>query len=301
MSGIHDRVSLEFEENGDRCQDLISEQSSIEQVASGFRFLEGPVWIEEDQTLVFSDIPGNALYTWNAEAGVTMLRQNSYLANGNALDREGHLITCEHATSRVTMTDLGSGAYSVLCDSYDSKALNSPNDVVVSTDGSIYFTDPLPGRQARVGIPRAAELSFQGIYRYDPSGTIQLLDDSFTLPNGLCFSTDERQLFVNDSATGALMVFDVDAAGTLSGRRHFSTLAGTGNGCADGMKIHRSGYLFCTGPGGIHILDHAGERVCLIRTPEVAANLTFNEEQTQLYVAATTSIYRITLSDVTRR
>ncbi len=278
------------------CYKIMSREPRLELLETGFRFLEGPVWIEEEQSLIFSDIPGNALYGWTEADGITLLKPNSYLANGNTLDPYGNLISCEHGTSRVTVTDLKTGRYSVLADSYEGKALNSPNDVVARSDGSIYFTDPLPGRQPRVGIPRAPELSFKGIYRYDDKAAfLYLLDDTFTTPNGLCFSSDESKLYVNDSTYGTIMVFDVDSKGMLSNRRVWGSVNGDGPGCADGMKYHPDHHIFCTGPGGIYLLNPEGAILCRMKMPEVAANMTFNADYSTLYVTATTSIYRITL------
>ena len=275
---------------------LIGREPEIERLATGFRFVEGPVWIAEEQRLLFSDIPGNAIYSWSKSGGISLLKPNSYLANGNALDPYGNLITCEHGTSRVTATDLKTGRYTVLADSYAGKALNSPNDVVARSDGSLYFTDPLPGRQPRVGIPRAPELSFQGIYRYDDrSACLYLLDDTFSFPNGLCFSADESQLFVNDSADGTITRFSVDERGMLRDKELWGRVSGDGAGCVDGMKYHPGGYIFCTGPGGIYLMSPGGEQLGRMKMPEVAANLVFNEDFTEIYITATSSLYRITL------
>ena len=157
-------------------------------LASGFRFLEGPVWDDANDRLVFSDIPGNALYAWSESGGTVMLRQNSFLANGNAIDARGRMITCEHASSRVSLTDLD-GTYVILADSWNGNPLNSPNDVVQGPNGDIYFTDPMPGRCSRVGIPRPAGQPFQGVYRINrrTAETIVQIRD-MSKPNGLCFS-----------------------------------------------------------------------------------------------------------------
>lgn len=289
-------VPVEIEALCEKSIPLIGRSTTIEKLAGGFRFLEGPVWLEGQKRLIFSDIPGNALYSWSAQAGVTLMRPNSYMANGNTLDTYGNLITCEHATSRVTSTDLITGRYTVLASRYQGAELNSPNDVIGRSDGSIYFTDPIPGRQARVGVPRAPGLPFRGIYRYDDkSAYLQLLDDSFETPNGLCFSSDESRLYVNDSADGKIWVFEVNERGLLEHKRHLATVTGEGPGCADGMKYHPSGILFCTGPGGIYLVDAEGNLLARLRMPEVAANLTFDETHEELYVTATSSIYRIRL------
>ncbi|MDA3938009.1 MAG: SMP-30/gluconolactonase/LRE family protein [Spirochaetia bacterium] len=292
MESQHNTIRLE--KFSDDLLKVTGTSPGIEILATDFRFVEGPVWIRDKKKLIFSDIPGNALYSWSEKDGITMIRPNSYLANGNTLDTEGRLVTCEHGTSRISRTDLVTGTYSVLAESYNGKALNSPNDVIVKSDGSIYFTDPLPGRSSRVGIPRSQELSFQGVFKYDDkTSNLLLLDDSFTLPNGLCFSPDESVLFVNDSTFGTITAFDVDSTGIVINKRIWAKAEGGGEGVVDGMKCNKEGYLFCTGPGGIYIFDPTG--LCLGRMilPEIAANLTWGDDERTLYVTARTSVYRI--------
>ena len=165
--------------------EIVGSGSALERVASGFRFLEGPVWNPYEKTLIFSDIMGNGLFKKDPDDSISIFRENSYLANGNTYDRSGRLLTCEHGTSRVTRLEKD-GSMSVLAAHYQGRELNSPNDIIVSRDGSVYFTDPMPGRMARVGIPREQELDFQGVFRIDPEGTLHLLVDDFSKPNGLC-------------------------------------------------------------------------------------------------------------------
>ncbi len=275
---------------------LVGRSPRIQILESGFRFIEGPVWISDEQRLIFSDIQGNAIYSWSEAEGLSMLRPNSYLANGNAYDPSGMLITCEHGTSRVTATDLRSGSYTVLAASYNGKALNSPNDVVVKSNGNIYFTDPMPGRCPRVGIPRPQELSFQGVFIYDrTSAFLTLMDDSLLLPNGLCFSPDEEILYVNDSLQGIIFSFDVNDKGLGENRREFSRIISEGPGVLDGMKATSDGFIFCTGPGGIFVIDPSGECLGKILMPEVAANFCWGENERTLYVTATSTVYRLTL------
>lgn len=273
----------------------ISKETAIVQIASGFRFIEGPVWYENEKKLVFSDIPGNALYSWTEADGVSRIRDNSYLANGNTLDTHGRLVTCEHATSRVTRTDLY-GGYSVLVSHVNGKQLNSPNDVIVKGDGSIYFTDPIPGRQARVGIPRPVEQDVRGIYRYDDKTSFTvLLDGSLATPNGLCFNNDESKLFVNDSSNGKIFVYDVSPNGLICNKREFAHIQAEGPGCVDGMKYSSDDMLFCTGPKGIFVIDSDGKQLGCIRIPEVAANLVLVEDEHVMYVTATSSVYKVSI------
>src|SRR6056297_459634 len=164
-------------------KDLFYPDYPFTQIAMNFRFLEGPAWHPYEHHLTFSDIMGNALYRWFPQSGVQLLRPNSYLSNGNTYDRNGLLISCEHGTSAVSRTE-ADGSRTVLASGYQGKGLNSPNDVVVRSDGTILFTDPTPGRVGRVGIPREPELDFTGVFSLNPdSGELRLLADDFLLPN----------------------------------------------------------------------------------------------------------------------
>ncbi len=276
--------------------EIFSKDIKIECLETGFRFVEGPVWFNETQTLLFSDIPGNALYLWNEKEGLKLFRQNSYLANGNTLDMQGKLLTCEHGTSRLTRTDLSTGSYSVLASHFEGRELNSPNDVVCKSDGNIYFTDPIPGRQPRVGIPRPVGQPFRGVFRYDDkTASLMLLDDKLTTPNGLCFSEDEENLFVNDSATGEIFKYTLNERGLLINKKLWARISADGEGCADGMKIMPNGFILCSGPGGVFLFDNNGYLMGRIKFPEVVANFTFANNYSELYLTATSSIYRICL------
>ena len=288
------KVKLDIRD--ERVRQIIDADAELERVADGFRFLEGPIWNPSQNCLMFSDILGNGIYRWNAQDGVTLFRANSYMANGNTYDLQGNILTCEHATSRVTCTK-PDGTYAVLASHYEGKQLNSPNDIVVKRDGAIYFTDPASGRSAGYGVPRKQELPFQGVYRLNPENqSLTLLVDDFSKPNGLCFSSDETRLFVNDTDRQHIRVFDVKADGTLASGRLWAELpeAGKDRGVADGMKIDTAGHLFCSGPGGIQIFDEYA--VCLgrILTPEFAANFTWGaEDMRSLFITAKTSLYRL--------
>ncbi len=273
-------------------------ETQLERIASGFEFTEGPVWHPDGEFLIFSDIVGNALYRWSETEGVTVFRKPSHMANGNALDGEGRLLTCEHATSRVTRTVLENGEAGeaqVLASHYAGKELNSPNDIVVRSDGSIYFTDLTSGRSEYYGVPREQELSFQGVYRLDPDAkSLTLLVDDFSKPNGLCFSLNEGRLFVNDTDRFHIRVFGVQSDGTLSGGQVWAETVGEGAGVPDGMKIDGQGNLYSCGPGGIHLFDAGGTCLGVIQTPEHTANLCFGDDDLcSLYICATTSVYRL--------
>ncbi|MCP4428529.1 MAG: SMP-30/gluconolactonase/LRE family protein [Chloroflexi bacterium] len=270
--------------------------SPIEQVVTGFDFVEGPIWHPGEKSVIFSDILGNSIYRWSEEDGLRTLRRNSYMANGNAYDQQGRVVTCEHATSHLTRTDFANGGErEMLASHFEGKELNSPNDVVVKSDGAIYFTDPDSGRSAGYGVPRQTELPFSGVCRLEPeSGELTLLIDDFAKPNGLCFSQNESLLFVNDTIRQHIRVFDVLVDGKVGNGRLFANLTGNKPGVADGMKIDQSGNLLSCGPGGIHVFNPSGERLGIIETPEFAANFVFGDDDLQtLYITATTSLYRL--------
>ena len=279
-----------------KLDEVISPNAAFERVASGFCFVEGPVWQADQGTLLFSDIIGNAIYRLGKGGEVDVFRKPSQMANGSTLDREGRLLTCEHATSRVSRS-AADGRYEVIASHFQGAELNSPNDIVVKRDGSIYFTDPNSGRTRKYGVERPQELGFQGVYRLDPdTGELALLVDDFAKPNGLCFSHDEAVLFVNDTDRQHIRSFDVKADGSIANSRVWATTGGDLPGVADGMKLDSKGNLYCCGSGGIHVFDPDGARLGVIATPEVAANFTWGgRELTDLYVTATHSIYRLGL------
>lgn len=286
-------MDFAIETHDARLADIVAADQELEVVADGFRFLEGPVWHPYERTLIFSDIMANGLFCKNQEGQVTLVRENSYLANGNTYDPVGRLVSCEHGTSRVTRLE-EDGTTTVLASHFQGKELNSPNDIVAARDGSIYFTDPNPGRAARVGIPRDQELSFQGVYRIDPKGRLTLLVDDFSKPNGLCFSEDEKLLFINDTDRQHIRCFKVGPDGMLGDGRLWAELYGKEAGVADGMKFDSQGHLFCSGPGGIQIFDGSAQLIGRLLTPEVAANFAWGDDDLRsLYITATTSLYRL--------
>ncbi|MFT5089276.1 MAG: gluconolactonase [Candidatus Latescibacterota bacterium] len=278
----------------ERFSQIVGGASPLEQVASDFIFTEGAMWNGKTRELVFSDIPGNIMRTWSAENGISTFKQPSFKTNGNYFDLEGRLLSCEHETSRVTRQE-HDGSTTVLATHYGTKELNSPNDIIVKSDGAIYFTDPTYGRMDGFGLLREQELDFQGVYRIDPvSGDLFLLANDFQQPNGLTFSLDEKQLFVNDTDGGHIRLFDVDSDGQISGGDVWAVPEGPGDGVCDGMKMDSAGNLYTTGPGGLFV--YAPDATCLgvIKVPEVAANFTWGDDDLQtIYITASTSIYRI--------
>ncbi len=285
-----------------RLEAVVDPGVRIERLAAGFDFTEGPIWHPQGQHLIFSDMPGDHMRRWRAGEGVTTFRKPSNMANGNAYDRAGRIVTCEHATSRVTRTG-PDGRIEVLATHWQGQELNSPNDVVVKADGAIYFTDPTFGRMEYYGRPREPELAFRGVYRLDPeTRALTLLADDFGQPNGLCFDLEERRLFVNDTERAHIRVFEVEADGTLGSSRVWAEPEGEGPGAPDGMKIDSAGNLFCTGPGGIHVFAPDAGCLGVIRLAEVPANFTWGDADLRsLFVCASTSLYRVRLQVPGRR
>ncbi len=284
---------MNVETRDERFRQVVGDDAPVEELANGFDFTEGAVWNHVDGYLIFSDMPGNVMRKWTAADGIQVFRRPSNMANGNFYDLQGRLITCEHATSRVTRTEQD-GSITVLASHYDGKELNSPNDVIVKSDGSIYFSDPSFGRMEYYGVARAAELDVRGVYRLDPdSGDLTLLVDDFDQPNGLTFSLDERHLFINDTMRAHIRVFDVAADGGLSNGRVWAELTGERDGLADGMKIDSEGNLYTAGPGGVQVF--APDATCLgvIYVPQGVANFTWGDADLRsLFINAGTSLYR---------
>ena len=285
---------MNVEIRDDRFREVVGDDAPIEQLATGFDFTEGPMWHHVEKHLIFSDMPGNIMRKWTPEGGVVTFREPSNMANGNFYDRQGRLVTCEHATSRLTRTE-HDGSITVLATHYDGKELNSPNDVVVKSDGSIYFSDPSFGRMEYYGVPRDEELPYHGVYRLDPdSGDLTLLADDFDQPNGLCLSLDESKLYVNDTMRAHIRVFDVNADGTVSNSQVWAEVTGEGEGVADGMKFDSQGNLYTTGPGGVHVFAPDATSLGVILVPEMRTNFCWGEDDLRsLFITASTSLYRV--------
>lgn len=276
-------------------EQIVTKDSKLEKIAGGFVFTEGPVWDAENKCLFFSDIPANIMRKWTSTKGIEIYRQPSGKSNGLTIDKQGRLIACEHANRRVSRTEKD-GTVVTIADKYDGKKLNSPNDVVVKSDGSIYFTDPPYGLTAEFGNLGEQELPFQGVYRLSPDGKLTLLIDDFDKPNGLAFSPDESLLYIDDTDRAHVRVFDVNPDGTISNGRVFAELKGDEPGAVDGMKVDSEGNVYVTGPGGISIFDPSGKKLGRIDVPEVAANLAWGDDDWKtLYITASTSLYKIRL------
>jgi gluconolactonase len=282
--------------NSEKLRQLVDERAEVEQVATGFTFTEGPIWMP-DGSLHFSDMPGDKRRRWHPTDGVEVLRDPSKKCNGMTRDNDGNLIVCEHVTSSV-VREHPDGRRDTIAFHWGSSYLNSPNDVIVASDGSILFTDPTYGRMPGFGIERAQELDFQGVYRVATDEALSLLGDDFQQPNGLCFSPDESLLYINDTVRAHIRVFDVGASHELSNGRVFAENIGDGDlakgELVDGMKADEHGNVYVTGPKGVWVFSPDGEHLGVIGVPENVGNVNWGDDDWRtLYIAASTSIYRV--------
>lgn len=269
---------------------ILDDSAKLEKVAGEFQFIEGPVW-HPDGYLLFSDIPGNTIYKLASNQKIEIFRYPSGNANGNTLDKEGRLITAEHGNHRISRTEKD-GKVIALVDKYEGKRLNSPNDLVVKSDGSIYFTDP------RYGVSKEKEeLGFYGVYRLAPDGKLTLLVKDMVQPNGISLSPDEQKLYVNNSEAGYIAVFDLNSDGTVSKERVFAELKDSGKtGVPDGLKVDVEGNVYSTGAGGVWIFSPSGKLLGRIFVPEMATNLAWGDRDYKtLYITASKSLYRMRL------
>jgi gluconolactonase len=279
----------------------------VQRVWTGGRWCEGPAWFAAHRTLVWSDIPNNRMMKFDELNGtVGLFRERSNNSNGNTVDREGRLVTCEHLARRVTRTE-HDGRITVLADHWQGKRLNSPNDVVVKSDGSIWFTDPSYGILSDYeGEPAASETDGCFVYRIDPSsGNVARVADDFVKPNGLAFSPDEAWLYVAD--TGASHAPDgprhirrlkvsADGTGLEAAGPAQSLFATCDNGLFDGFRLDRAGRLWCSAHDGVHAYNAHGRLIGKIRIPETVANVCFGgPKRNRLFICATSSLYSVYL------
>jgi gluconolactonase len=266
---------------------LVAPDAEVKKLGGDLKFTEGPVWIAAEKKLIFSDIPAAKLMQWTAEKGVTEFR-SSENSNGNTLDNEGRLVTCQHTGRNVVRTEKD-GKITVLADKYDGKKLNSPNDVVVKSDGTIWITDP------PYGIPRGQEKEQEGnwVFRLDPKdGKMTIVSKEFDMPNGIAFSPDEKRLYIADSGSERRHVgaFDVKPDGTLSAAVFWM------EGGSDGMRVDAKGNIYTTTGDSVRIFNPEGKRIAMIKIPEGPANCAFGGEDLKtLFVTARTGLYSIQL------
>ena len=289
-----------------RVDALIPADARIEKLAEGFTFIEGPVWIRGESRLLFSDVRGNEIYQWTeADGSSTFIDpvfdgdrtgRRSISSNGLTLDAEGRLVICEHGNRRISRLE-ADGSRSVVVEAYEGDQLNSPNDAVYGSDGSLYFTDPPYGLEGLEESPMR-QLDFNGVYRLGPDGELELLVRDQTRPNGIALSPDERTLYVanSDAENMVWMAYDLDDEGASNGRIFYDVNDQTAPGAADGMKVDRAGNLFATGPGGVWIFAPDGTHLGTIMPGEITANVAWGDDGRTLYMTASTGLYRIRLS-----
>ncbi len=282
--------------------DCLIGHARVERLWTGARWSEGPAWFAAGRYLVWSDIPNDRMMRFDEASGhVAVFRQPSQFSNGNTVDAQGRLVSCEHLTRRVTRTE-HDGSISVLASEYDGKSLNSPNDVVVKSDGSIWFTDPSYGIMSDYeGESAEPELPCQ-VYRIDPDGSMSVVATDFVKPNGLAFSPDESILYIAD--TGASHAPDgpkhiralqlSDDGKSLGGSRVFAESTA---GLFDGFRVDRDGRIWTSAADGVHCLNTEGELIGKILIPEMVANVTFGgPKRNRLFICGTTSLYSLYLA-----
>lgn len=291
---------------------VIAPDAEIQQLADGFIWTEGPVWVRDGGYLVFSDVPGNVMYRWSAADGVSEVFNPSGYAgpptdafaepgqNGMALDAAGGLLACDHGNRALARIDLKTRNKTFLVDRWQGKRFNSPNDLAVARTGAIYFTDPTYGLKGRNASP-LRELDFNGVYRLAPDGTLDLLDAELTFPNGIALSPDQDRLYVSvsDPEDPKLVVYDLGPDGLPTARTLFFDAmplrqAG-GPGLPDGMCLDTEGRLYATGPGGVLVLTPDAELIGVIETGTAIANCAFGEDGRTLFLASNHTLARVRL------
>ena len=293
---------------------VLNPENKMEILSQDHDWTEGPLWLDEQKMLLFSDIPRNTVYSWSEEYGVKeYLKPSGFTgehfegsepgANGLLLDPEGSLVLCQHGNRQ--MAKMISGVddpkpdFTTLVSNFDGKKLNSPNDAVFDSNGNLYFTDPPYGLAKRMEDPEK-ELEFQGVYRYDPSGDLHILDAELSRPNGIAFSPDEAVLYVanSDPERAIWMAYDIDKESGILSKKIFydvTELTSSGKGLPDGLKVNDAGYLFATGPGGVLIFNPSGKHLGTIKTGRATSNVAFNSDQTVLFMTADSYVLKLHL------
>lgn len=283
----------------------------VERIVSGRKWVEGPVWNRRQGYLLFSDVPANAVVKWQEGKGISnFLKPSGYSgkapfdgpepgSNGLTFDHDGRLILAEHGDRRIARLEKN-GRQTTLVDRFEGKRLNSPNDIVLRSNGDLYFTDPPFGLPKSFVDPRK-ETPFQGVYKYSKEGKLTLLTKDIKAPNGIAFSPDEKKLYISnaDPTNAVWMVYDVKVDGTIgNGRILFDATAWTRSkpGVPDGMKVDRAGNIFGAGPGGIHVISPQGKHLGSIETGSPTGNAAWGEDGSSLFIASNSNIFRLKLT-----
>lgn len=298
---IHDTAALS----------LIAPDASFEILATGFKWSEGPLWVDSLQAVLFSDVPANMIYKWSPKDSLSIYleyaghtgegnKDSNRGSNGLILDSKNNLLLCQHGDRRIARLDADLSdpkpQFVTLADTFDDKPFNSPNDLDVDHDGNIYFTDPPYGQPGT----KTAEIGFNGVFKVTPNGAVSMLIDSLIRPNGIALSLNQKMLYVNhsDKEKPFLYQYEIAADGSLVNGQvlfDFRPFTKQFKGMPDGLKIHKSGNIFATGPGGVHIISPAGNHLATIETGKRSANCAFDSDQDHLYTTTTNMLLRIAL------
>jgi gluconolactonase len=295
---------------------LIDTSSIVENLGGGFSWTEGPLYIKDGDYVLFSDIPANKVMKWKRGEGISTylhpagfsakgmpVPENEPGSNGLILDRDGKLVLCQHGDRRMARMkaplDKPQPEYETIADRYQGNRLNSPNDAVYRNNGDLYFTDPPYGLDKR-NDDTAMELSFHGVYRVKPDGTVDLVTNEFNYPNGIAFTPDYNSLLVahSDGDNPVWMKYELDTNGLIAKKSVFYKIRGNGRnlpGSPDGMKMHSKGYLFASGPGGIWIFNSAAKPIARIYTGQATSNCAFSDDEKTLYMTCDDFFYRVKL------
>jgi len=307
-TGSVDRLSPELDK-------VIAPGERAEIIAEGFEWSEGPLWLPEQQMVIFSDIPHNSIYQWSEQDGLklylkpsgytdTLVRGGETGSNGLLLDSENRLVLCQHGDRRMAYMDASlhepEANYNTIVGAWNGKRFNSPNDAVFSSQGDLYFTDPAYGMEFRYKDPKR-EMDFTGVFKYSKEGEIELLTDQLSAPNGIGLSPDEKKLYVANSGGGEKsiwMVYDFAEDGSLGNGEIFhdaSAASDTLKGAPDGLVVRKDGIIFATGPGGVWIFTPEGENLGIIKTGQATSNCTLDSDNQYLYMTADMHLMRIKL------
>lgn len=290
-------MDTDMEEPG--FEKIVPKGVTLDRIAYGLLFGEGPVWNARQGCLLWVDIVGDTIWKWTPGQGAEVFLRPSGKANGMTYDRQGRLMVAGWASRSVWRMEQD-GSIVTIASHYQGKKINTPNDIVVKSDGAVYWTDHsgamyIPGM---CGDDVQRYLDFNGILRLSPDGsTVTCVVDDFERPNGLAFSPDESLLYINDTARRHIRVFDVQSDGTLTNGRLFYEAKGDEPGVPDGMKVDTKGNVYCTGPAGIHVIDPRGNLLGRMKTPESATNMAWGDVDWQsLYITGHSSVYRVRLN-----
>lgn len=297
----------------ERLNNIIPAGARPELIADGFDWSEGPLWLSEQQLLIWSDVPTNRIYQWDGDSVSVYLEPSGYTgsrarggemgSNGLLLDPEGRLVLCQHGDRRIARMDASlsspTASFTTLADNFEGKRFNSPNDAAYGSNGNLYFTDPPYGLEQQM-TDSLKETEFQGVYRIATDGEVFLMTKSLSRPNGIAFSKDFKKCYVSNSDPehAVWMVYDVDEDGNLTNESVFfdaTSMVEENNGLPDGMKVNRAGTLFATGPGGVFVFTPSGEHLGTIRSGAPISNCALNDDESVLFMTSDAMILKIEL------